>query len=188
MSNHRYNNKLRVIAGQWRGRVIQFKPGPGVRPTPDRVRETVFNWLRPRIEGAHCLDLFAGSGLLGIEALSQGAKSSTFLDNSKQNIQTLRKNLAHLNSPHNAIYHTDTLKWLQTPSPQLRYDIVFVDPPFHQNFVSPCCQLLKDNHWLAQQATLYLETEPDYTLELPESWSLLKQKKHGQTMSYLIET
>ena len=91
MSNHRYNNKLRVIAGQWRGRVIQFKPGPGVRPTPDRVRETVFNWLRPRIEGAHCLDLFAGSGLLGIEALSQGAKSSTFLDNSKQNIQTLKK-------------------------------------------------------------------------------------------------
>ncbi len=181
------SNQLRIIGGEWRGRKLRFPDAPNLRPTPDRVRETVFNWLAPMIHGARCLDLFAGSGALGLEALSRGAAFTTFVDSHKKVTQSLRAHLDLLNCNNKAqVLQLDGVKYLQGQAEQ--YDLVFLDPPYHLDFMQKVVPLLEDNNWLADNAMLYLEIEKRQSLpELPENWQLLKEKTAGEVNYFLFQ-
>jgi len=179
-------NRLRIIGGRWRGRRLPFPGLPGLRPTPDRVRETLFNWLAPVIEGARCLDLFAGSGALGIEALSRGAAVVRFVEYHAAAARNLRENLTRLEQAPDWVVQADALTWLQqTPSP---FDIVFLDPPFHQDLLTPACCRLEQGHWLAPQALIYVEAEQQAgSLVLPTNWSIHREQRAGQVWSRLLQ-
>lgn len=179
----------RIIGGKWRGRKITFDDAQGLRPTTDRIRETVFNWLQPYIVQSLCLDCFAGSGALGFEALSRGAASVLFLENNAATVRNLKQNRDRLNTagvPTSAalIYRHDTLNWLQSPASDSRstqrYDLVFLDPPFHSNLLEKCCVLLNNSDKLNENAIIYLEHAVDDTPVLPDNWRCLKQKSAGQ--------
>lgn len=172
--------QLRIIGGQWRSRKITFMDAQGLRPTPDRVRETLFNWLAPHIEGASVLDVFTGSGALFFEALSRGAKHALALDTNPQVIKSLQYHLTLLDCSHAHVQLKNATAFLEQPSNQC-FDIVFLDPPFHQNLLQPCCQLLESQHWLTEQAWIYTECEEsNQQLQLPANWQLYREKKAGQ--------
>jgi len=178
---------LRIIAGQWRGRKIQFPDVEGIRPTPDRVRETLFNWLAPHIHGARCLDLFAGSGAVGLEALSRGAREVVMVERESRAVSYLRETGAMLGSEGLQVVHGDALHYLQGSGEP--FDIVFIDPPFRLGLLAPCLQALQASHWLAANALIYIEVEKELgELALPEGWSLRKQKVSGQVAYHLVET
>jgi 16S rRNA (guanine966-N2)-methyltransferase len=172
--------QLRIIGGEWRSRRVTFPDAPGLRPTPDRVRETLFNWLAPYVAGARVLDPFAGSGALYLEALSRGASMGLALDNNAAAIASLRDNLALLKCPVGQLMQGDAVRYLENQPPQ-PFDLVFLDPPFHQNLLEPVCTLLDSKGWLADQAWVYTESEtPPSSLALPESWHLHREKQAGQ--------
>jgi 16S rRNA (guanine966-N2)-methyltransferase len=172
-------NQLRIISGRWRGRWLGFPPVQGLRPTPDRVRETVFNWLAPWIPGARCLDLFAGSGALGIEALSRGAAEVVFVERHPGVAQRLRENLILLGVDAPQIAQTDALAWLKGQARP--FDIILLDPPFGQGLLVPVCEALERGSWLGPEARIYLEAERELaTLELPETWEISREKTAGQ--------
>ncbi len=179
------SNTLRIIGGEWRGRKLRFADGEGLRPTTDRVRETLFNWLAPRIQGARCLDLFAGSGALGLEALSRGAVEVVFVDTNPAAITTLKENLALLKVENAEVIRGDGLNYLQGNSRQ--FDVVFLDPPFRRDLLQPALKLLAEQGWLAKGARLYLELESEESLpELPTGWELLRSKEAGQVAYHLV--
>ncbi|WP_151883841.1 16S rRNA (guanine(966)-N(2))-methyltransferase RsmD, partial [Pseudomonas putida] len=165
---------------EWRSRRLAVPEGEGLRPTPDRVRETVFNWLAPYIEGAHVLDAFTGSGALVLEALSRGAEDAVALDSNPAAIANLKNNLEILRCPRGQILQTDALRYLQGQAKQ-QFDVVFLDPPFHQDLLANTCDLLEQNQWLNEQAWVYTESEAaPSTLQLPGNWRLHREKKTGQ--------
>ena len=146
---------LRIIGGAWRGRKLRFPPSPEIRPTPDRVRETLFNWLTPRVVGARCLDLFAGSGALGLESLSRGAAHVTFVERDSAAVRELRARLSEWGATGAHVEQGDALRFLGgTGGP---YDIVFLDPPFDSNLLSTAADLLEKRSWLAPRALIYME-------------------------------
>lgn len=146
---------LRIIGGEWRGRRIRFPAEGGIRPTPDRVRETLFNWLRDAVPGSRCLDLFAGSGALGLEALSRGAREATFVESGRANAEKLRETAALLAPGRANVAQADALAWLRgEPS---AYDIAFLDPPFEAGLLDGALRSLDDRGWLAPGAFVYLE-------------------------------
>jgi len=179
-----HTHTLRIIGGQWRGRKLEFPDVDAIRPTPDRVRETVFNWLQHDIVGARCLDLFAGSGALGFEALSRGAAHVAFVDQEPRIARYLRDTLARLRCDAAEVHTADALQWL-TKSPRA-FDVVFLDPPFSTNSLSEVCNRLEANNWLAPRAHIYMEkssaTDPP---EMPDSWELIKSKTAGQVGYHL---
>lgn len=181
------NNKFRVIGGQWRGRKFSFPDVTGIRPTPDRVRETLFNWLHPVIEQAHCLDLFAGSGAITLEALSRGAAQVTAVDSSSQAIGAIKQHLAVLDCRKAKLVVNDAMGWLKHPGENnsRAFDLVFLDPPFQRQLIEPCCALLDKNGLLAPGARIYIEAEPEYVPELPPSWEIIRNKRAGQVAYYL---
>ena len=177
---HGGTGQLRIIAGQWRSRRFSFPEGPGLRPTPDRVRETVFNWLAPYVEGAHVLEAFTGSGAMVLEALSRGAASALALDLNAQAVNSLRGHLTSLQCAQAQVVQTDTLKYLEQPAPR-RFDLVFLDPPFQQGLLAPACERLENAQWLADKAWIYCESElAPSSLNLPANWRLHREKKAGQ--------
>ncbi|CAK9891819.1 MULTISPECIES: 16S rRNA (guanine(966)-N(2))-methyltransferase RsmD [Pseudomonas] len=177
---HHGQGQLRIIAGEWRSRRLGFPDAPGLRPTPDRVRETLFNWLAPYIEGAKVLDAYTGSGALYLEALSRGAGESVALDSNPAAIASLRQNLETLRCPRGQVIQTDAQRYLQG-EPKLAFDLVFLDPPFNQGLLPTTCALLEERHWLAENAWIYTESEtPPSTLQLPGNWRLHREKKAGQ--------
>lgn len=181
---------IRIIGGIWRSRKIEFIATEGLRPTSDRTRETLFNWLAPVINGAHCLDLFAGSGALGLEALSRGAAQVVFVDQSSTVLQQLKHNLLRLQAPSNSanLVPADAVTSLANLPNTQPFNIVFLDPPFRKNLLKPCCHLLEEKNLLADNALIYLEAEAEYeTLQLPENWELLKSKQAGQVSYYLAQ-
>lgn len=168
---------IRLIGGDWRGRKLPVLDAQGLRPTADRVRETLFNWLQFEIPGAHCLDVFAGTGSLGFEALSRGAAAVTFLELSKPNATQLLQNAATLNADHVDVIQTDSLAWLEQPAKQ-SFDVVFLDPPFHQGLMQPAVDRVLAGHYLKNaQAWLYLEQEKalDWPT-LPPNWVCHREK------------
>ncbi|WP_417533761.1 16S rRNA (guanine(966)-N(2))-methyltransferase RsmD [Marinobacterium stanieri] len=174
---------LRIIGGQWRGRKLDFPAIEGLRPTPDRVRETLFNWLQTDVPGAQCLDLFTGSGALGLEALSRGAASVTFVDRAPEVARQLRSNLNVLKAQNAECVTASALDWLEQrkTGEEARYDLVFIDPPFRKGMVAPICTLLEQRQLLQSQAMIYIETEAELPLEgIPENWQLHREKKAGQ--------
>jgi 16S rRNA (guanine966-N2)-methyltransferase len=178
-------HKLRVIAGKWRSRTVEFPLLEGLRPTGDRIRETLFNWLAPRLPECHCLDLFAGSGILGFEALSRGAATCTFVEIHPVALELLQRNSARLNAVNASIEVGDALKFL-SGAPRKKWDVVFIDPPFALNLWSMVIQKL-DAGWLNEGAFIYLETPKDHPVPLPEHWHLFRQKHAGQVSYCLYE-
>lgn len=177
---HGGQGQLRIIGGEWRSRRFAFPEAPGLRPTPDRVRETLFNWLAPYIEGARVLDPFAGSGALYLEALSRGAGQALALDLNGEAVASLRRHLDSLRCGHGQLLQGDALRYLEHQSPSA-FDLVFLDPPFHQNLLAPACRLLEERGWLARDAWIYTESEaPPSGLGLPGSWRLHREKQAGQ--------
>jgi 16S rRNA (guanine966-N2)-methyltransferase len=172
-------SQLRIIGGRWRGRKLTFSPAKGLRPTTDRIRETLFNWLAPYIHGARCADLFTGSGALGLEALSRGAAYCDFVDASGATLAQVDTHLATLDAISCGQCHTSSaLKFLRARHEP--YDLVFIDPPFGQNLVDITCALLAETNVLAEGALAYVETaanEP--TPNTPASWALHREKSTG---------
>ena len=178
--NHGGQGQLRIIGGEWRSRRFAFPDGPGLRPTPDRVRETLFNWLAPYVEGARVLDPFAGSGALYLEALSRGAAEGLALDLNPDSVAALRGHLDVLRCGKGQLLQTDALRYLGAQPPSA-FDLVFLDPPFNQGLLQPVCNLLESRGWLGPRAWVYTESEtPPSTLGLPGNWRLHREKKAGQ--------
>ena len=184
--NHAGSGQIRIIGGQWRGRKLPVPESPGLRPTTDRVRETLFNWLAPSIVDANCLDCFAGSGALGLEALSRYAANATLLEMERGVAQQLQKNLATLKASNGKVVNTNTLAFLaQAGTP---HHIVFVDPPFRKGLLEETLKLLENNGWLANGALIYVESEVENGLPLvPASWSLHREKVAGQVAYRLYQ-
>ncbi len=183
MRANRTKNQLRIIGGRWRGRKLPFAPLPGLRPTPDRVRETLFNWLSPVMAGSRCLDLYAGSGALGLEAASRGASRVVMVDRSARVAQILLEQVEILHADAVEVVQAEVQSWLRGPARQ--FDIVFLDPPFRQALVSECLALLEAKDWLAPDAYIYIEAERDLPLRLPQGWSLYRSKQAGQVGYHL---
>ena len=176
--------QLRIIAGHWRGRKLSFQDREGLRPTPDRVRETLFNWLQADIAGSRCLDLFAGSGALGFEAASRGAKNVLMLERDAVTVAELKENVNRMQAKQIKVACTDAIEHLQADSG--KFDIVFVDPPYQSDLLVRCCALLEQKHWLANHAKIYLECDAHDELKgLPENWRCEKNKKAGQVGYHL---
>ncbi|MDY0414050.1 MAG: 16S rRNA (guanine(966)-N(2))-methyltransferase RsmD [Pseudomonas sp.] len=173
-------SQIRIIGGQWRSRKLSVPDAPGLRPTPDRVRETLFNWLAPYIQGARVLDAFAGSGALFLEALSRGASTSLALDVNSDAIDNLRRNLALLECNTAEVLRADALQYLSLNA-ERGFDIVLLDPPFHHDLLLSSCHLLEANHWLNPRAWIYTESEqPPSSLGVPATWRLHREKHSGQ--------
>ena len=168
--------KLRIIGGSLRGSRVAVPDMPGLRPTPDRVRETLFNWLAPVIEGARCLDLFAGTGALGIEALSRGAVQVDFVEADARLADLLRANLIRLKQDAN-VHSTDALRFLARDV--ARYDVVFLDPPFAANLWGDAARALEAHGRLLDSAWIYVEGPANATLELPQNWALHREGRAG---------
>ena len=178
--------KLRIIGGKWRSRFIQVADLPGLRPTTDRVRETLFNWLQNDIAGGHCLDLFAGSGALGFEAASRGAASVLMLENQGPAVRVLNANVQDLKAESVQVSQCDAISWLNS-KPATVFDVVFIDPPFASDYLAQACQLLEDQQCLSEHACIYLEMGRKVDLpELPQSWNVVREKKAGQVSYYLV--
>ncbi|HIG06988.1 MAG: 16S rRNA (guanine(966)-N(2))-methyltransferase RsmD [Methylococcales bacterium] len=180
------SNKVRVIGGQWRSRLLTFSDTPGLRPTPVRIRETLFNWLQHDIIGSRCLDLFAGSGALGIEALSRGARNVIQVEQDAGACQSLRANKVQLSAQKLEIIEMDVEQYLQTE--RAVFDLVFLDPPFGQGLAEVTCQKLAAGAWLENQAKIYIETERSWDLvDTPDNWQLLKDKQAGDVRYQLFQ-
>jgi 16S rRNA (guanine966-N2)-methyltransferase len=171
--------QLRIIGGQWRGRKLSFPAVDGLRPTSDRVRETLFNWLAPVVPGARCLDLFSGSGALGLEALSRGAAHCDFVDSSNAALGQIAKHLETLGASDRGQCHTlSAMQFLQQAT--TAYDVVFIDPPFSSDLVNTSCSALAEGQLLAPGAHIYLETRGSETApQTPGNWALHRDKRAG---------
>lgn len=176
--------QVRIIGGKWRGRKLKVPDVADLRPTPDRVRETLFNWLAPIIQGTNCLDLFAGSGVLGFEALSRGASHVVMVDYSTTVIHLLKQASIMLKTDQADIYCAKIPEALKVPT-QL-FDLVFLDPPYQQNVLIPCCFYLEENAFLADNAYIYLEAKENLKEnDLPSNWQIIKSKTAGQVAYHL---
>jgi 16S rRNA (guanine966-N2)-methyltransferase len=176
---------IRIIAGLYRGRKLPVLMAEGLRPTTDRVKETVFNWLMPYIQDSVCLDCFAGSGGLGFEALSRGASQVNFIELNKAAAQQLKENQDLLKADNVSIVQSDALTFIKNNTQ--KFDVVFLDPPFRKNFIEQTTQLL-DESSLAENALIYVEMESEQNdQQLPVSWTLLKEKIAGQVVYRLYQ-
>lgn len=180
---------LRIIGGVWRGRRFSVVDEPGLRPTPDRVRETLFNWLAPLIQGSRCLDLFAGSGALGFEAASRGAAQVVMVERTVSVRQALEASRTALDAKRQIeIVQADALEWLRTTVPA-PFDLVFLDPPYDAHLLAPCCLALQQGGWLRPGARIYLEnTARGGFPDLPAEWNLLRDRQAGQVRFGLVAT
>ena len=180
-------NKLRIIGGDWRSRQLSFVDAPGLRPTPARVRETLFNWLQYEIVGKQCLDLYAGSGALGFEAASRGAKSVIQVESNAQAYRCLKENAVILSAAERiTVVQSDVFGYLAGDAQV--FDLVFLDPPFGLNLVVQTCQQLEAYGWLAKHAKIYVETERHFDFSgMPENWRQLKSKSAGEVGYHLFE-
>lgn len=178
-------NRFRIIAGEWRGRRLAFPDAGGVRPTPDRVRETLFNWLGPVFPGMRALDLFAGSGALGLEALSRGFDHVTFVEQHRRLGQALKENLAILDASERGRVVTADVRRFLGGVPE-RFDLVFLDPPYDAGLHEPVLAALQRDGWLAEDARLYLEYRKGGAAPLPPGWESEKTRTAGDVAFALV--
>ncbi len=183
------NNKpgtVRIIAGEWRGRRLPVPDLPGLRPSGDRSRETLFNWLQGELRGARCADLFAGTGVLGLEALSRGAASAVLVENNAKAAAQLRANVSLLQAGKASVLQQDALAWLKS-LPAGSLDLVFVDPPFGQGLAGPVLQLLQQGQVLQPDGLVYLETARSEASPVPTTgWETLRDKTLGEVRMRLL--
>lgn len=178
-------NQLRIIGGLWRGRKLIFPDVDGLRPTGDRIRETLFNWLAPELQGSRCLDLFAGSGALGIEALSRGAEVSLLVERDSKAAAQLRSNLELLKANGGRVLNADVMEILRKGNTEAPYHIIFIDPPFQLKLWQSVIEALEGGNWLAENATIYIESGRDDHYAPPINWQLHRDK-HAGAVSYRL--
>ncbi|AHG60336.1 16S rRNA (guanine(966)-N(2))-methyltransferase RsmD [Buchnera aphidicola] len=172
------NGRIYIIAGKLKGRKISFNNNQRLRPTTSRIRETLFEWLSKYIKNSRCLDCFAGSGALGLEAISRNAGFLTLLEIEKKTIFKLKKNIKELNISNLELIHTNTLHWLRkTGKP---YDIIFIDPPYYQELIKKTVFLLENKKWIKKDSLIYIEKEKQQVLKMPKNWILYKKKVTSQ--------
>jgi len=177
------SNRLRIIGGRWRGRKLSFPDALGLRPTGDRLRETLFNWLQVHLPERRCLDLFAGSGALGFEAASRAADEVVMVEANPQVARSLAANIELLKADQIRLVSGKAQRYLQqTPEP---FDLVFLDPPFEDDVLSEVFSLLEQG-WLAEGALIYLEQPLRTELVFPDHWQILKEKQVGQVQVWLL--
>lgn len=187
-----YPGKIRIIGGRFRSRKITVLKHDLLRPTPDRVRETVFNWLQSKVVGARCLDCFAGTGILGFEALSRGAEYVTLIDSSSAMSGALKKTSLELglDSTQCQIIQQEVSQWLRQSTnakEELPYDLVFLDPPFNSELLTVCLDLLVKQDWLSPDAWIYIEMPSTLSpLTLQSGWAPFKSKIAGQVGYHLL--
>lgn len=179
------HGKLRIIGGEFRRRQLPVLDSPGLRPTPDRVRETLFNWLGQQLYGQQVLDLFAGTGALGVEALSRGAAWVDFVERDPRVAAQLSTNLASLNITASTVHVNEVQAFLARPAKP--YTLVFLDPPFHQQLAAPCCSTLENSGWLDNEAMIYLETETVQAPNVPANWLLHRETQAGESTARLYQ-
>ena len=177
------SQQVRIIGGKWGSRRLQFPAALGLRPTIDRVRETLFNWLAFELAGKSVLDAFSGSGALGFEAASRGAKKVVMLEKQASVVSTLVGHAHTLEADEQLeIYAADTLKYFAQP-PETAFDIILLDPPFRQNMLQQSIDLIEENGWLSSNAWVYMEYESDLTgLNIPSHWQCHREKQAGQSV------
>ncbi|WP_251976990.1 16S rRNA (guanine(966)-N(2))-methyltransferase RsmD [Salinicola avicenniae] len=180
---HRGKGQLRLIGGRFRRRQLPIPDSPGLRPTPDRVRETLFNWLAFELPGRRVLDLFAGTGALGLEALSRGAGQVTFVESMPAVAEALATNLKTLDAEGEIQTATSADFLARPPSP---FDIVFLDPPFRQGLAEATCECLEQRGWLAPDAMIYVETEHTLDWQPPAGWHLHREVRAGDSHGRLF--
>ena len=179
--------RLRIVAGKWRSRLLDIVDVPGLRPTSERIRETLFNWLAPSLPGARCLDLFAGTGALGLEALSRGASAVVFIENSAAAARALEANAQVLDAVDAEIRRGDAFDFLRKANAD-PFDIIFLDPPFADDLLDDLCRLLDGGPLLEDGALVYIEEDrakPE--VELPPGWVRLKSKSAGNVRYSLVQ-
>ena len=180
-------NTLRIVAGDLRSRRITFPANGAIRPTGDRIRETLFNWLQSHTHNSVCLDLFAGSGALGIEAISRGANEVMFIEKESSIASALRSNLELLNITNGHVIHDDALSWIKAHNSAKPFDIVFLDPPFSSELLVESCELLERSDMLSSQCLIYIELAQSISeIKLPTNWKSVKGKQAGHIYYYLI--
>jgi len=186
MSNSKGSpHTIRIIAGTWRSRKLKVLTKTGLRPTPERLRETLFNWLNLEIINSRCLDLFAGSGALGFEAASRGAQQVWLVERDNAIIHCLNQQVNQFAASQIKVIRADALQLLKK-KPDSVFDIVFLDPPFNTALLEPCCRLLEQGEWLNTQAWIYLEQATGQTIpHLPSTWHIVRQQKAGLVACYL---
>ena len=179
--------RLRIVAGNWRSRLLDVADVPGLRPTSQRIRETLFNWLATRLPGTRCLDLFAGTGALGLEALSRGAREVVFVERAALAVATIEKNTVALDAVGATVLQMDAEVYLSRDH-GAGFDIVFLDPPFGDDRLEELCRLLEQQHVLAPDALVYLEQDKSKPeAELPQGWRTLKNKTAGNVRYMLVQ-
>ncbi|MEZ0121488.1 MAG: 16S rRNA (guanine(966)-N(2))-methyltransferase RsmD [Candidatus Reddybacter sp.] len=187
-TNKQTSGQVRIIAGQCRGRRISFPAVVGLRPTGDRLRETLFNWLTADLKGARCLDLFAGSGALGLEAASRGAGEVILLELNNTAARDLDNNIDLLGLKSARVFNTDALNWLQQNTSNTEpFDIIFLDPPFDSTLLTKTVAILAQQSTLmAEDAMIYIEAPARQILDfMPANWQLHRHKKAGDVICYL---
>lgn len=185
-TKHQQSQTLRIIGGQWRGRKLNFQATPGLRPTGDRIRETVFNWLMGSIHQARCLDAFAGSGILGIEALSRGAAYCDFVDSAHTASKQIHQHLRTLDASKLGQCHTRPVIDIIGELPKHSVDIVFLDPPFADNLLSDTCYALEASGILRDNALIYVEHDRKQTPVFAPNWTVEKDKSTGNVRYGLL--
>ena len=179
--------QVKLIAGRWRGTKLPVVLQDDIRPTPNRVRETLFSWLQTRIEGSHCLDLFTGSGALGFEAVSRGAAHATLVDNDQKVVSLLSQQVEKLDAQEIILTCTDALTYMENCSAQ--FDIIFLDPPFSRYNPDELLQTVIDSECIKNKGLIYLEASPEkFPKTLPDNWQWQRQLKAGQVECGLIAT
>ena len=189
MKQRAKTNSIRIISGQWRGRRLPVLDVEGLRPSTDRVRETLFNWLMHDVSGARCLDLFAGTGSLGLECLSRGAASAVFVESDRKVAAQLQKNLQTLGSDDTGeVSVQSAISFLGQPA-RSQFDLIFLDPPFGSDLLAKVMPLLSENGWLADGALVYVEQaskkDPEAT---PQGWQTYKEGKAGYCRYSVYQT
>ena len=182
------NNKnfVRIISGKYKSRKIFFPNRPEIRPTGNRIRESLFNWIQADIVNSRCLDLFSGSGALGIEALSRGAEITTFIESDFETANCLEKNLQTLNEGNVKVVRANAISWLESQKNIEPFEFVFLDPPFKKNLLLDSISLLESNYMITDNGKIYIETEVENNLrQLPPTWRL-RQKKQAGRVSYCL--
>jgi 16S rRNA (guanine966-N2)-methyltransferase len=176
---------VRIIGGAWRGRKLHFAGSDLVRPTPDRVRETLFNWVQFELAGRRCLDLFAGSGALGLEALSRGAAACVFVERDAVAIRAIRDALAAFHAAEGTAEQADAFEFLARPASR-PFDLAFLDPPYGEGRLARACERLEAGGWLADGALIYMEDAAAHgPPQLPAHWSLVRSRRAGEVGYHL---
>lgn len=186
-SSTRTQRMLRIIGGRHRGRRLRFPPGVDIRPTPDRVRETLFNWLQPRIAGARVLDLFAGSGVLGLEALSRGAAHATFIEKDRRAAAAIEALVREWRVADASVSCRDAMAWLAAAAPSAAFDVVFLDPPYDAGLLGEASMALSRAGLLAPDARIYVEGRAREPMRgLPDTWQCIRDGRAGEVGYHLF--